>query len=159
MRGTERKRAKEERERLLKELEAKNAELERFTFTYTVSHDLRSPLVTIQGFTGMVWKDLEQSEIEKVESNHKYIENAATKMDTLLKDTLKLSRIGRVANPPEDVPFGEIVLEALEQNPAKLKSSGVESICGWGLPCRSCGPHEDSRSAGKPDWEQHKLHG
>ncbi len=121
---TEQKRAEEEHEQLLKELEAKNAELERFT--YTVSHDLRSPLVTIQGFVGMLQKDLEQNEIEKVKSDLKFIENSATKMDHLLTDTLQLSRIGRFVNPPEDVPFGELVQEAQVQTGAQIKSSGVE---------------------------------
>ena len=40
-----------------KELEQKNAELERFT--YTVSHDLKSPLVTIKGYLGYLRKDIE----------------------------------------------------------------------------------------------------
>jgi len=121
---TERKQAEEERESLLKELEAKNRELERFT--YTVSHDLRSPLVTIQGFTGMIQEDLEQNKVGKAADNLKYIENATTKMEKLLRDTLELSRIGLVVNPPEDVPFGEIVKEALEQTAEQIKSSGVE---------------------------------
>jgi signal transduction histidine kinase len=105
-------------------LKAKSAELERFT--YTVSHDLRSPLVTIQGFAEMLRKDLERNEVEKAEGDLKYIENAATSMDKLLADTLQLSRIGRVVNPPEDVPFGDVVEDALEQTAEQIKSSGVE---------------------------------
>ena len=95
-------------------------------FTYTVSHDLRAPLVTIQGFAEVLRKDLEQNEIEKVESDLKYIESSATKMDHLLTDTLQLSRIGRMVNPPEDVSFGKIVHEALEQTTGQIKSSRVE---------------------------------
>ena len=63
----------------------------------------------------MINYDLEQKEAEKEECDLKYIETAVTKMDQLLTDTLQLSRISRVANPPEDAPFGEIVHEALEQ--------------------------------------------
>jgi len=121
---TERKRAEEERESLLKKLEAKNRELERFS--YTVSHDLRSPLVTIQGFTDMAQNDLAQNEVVKAKDNLAFIDKAATKMEKLLSDTLQLSRIGRIANPPEDVPFGDIVKDALEQTAEQIKSSGVE---------------------------------
>ena len=117
---TETIRAAEERERLLKEIEAKNSELERFS--YTVSHDLRSPLITIQGFANLLREDLEHGKTEDLASQLEYIETAAIKMDRLITDTLQLSRIGRVANPPEDVPFGALVQEAQEQ----IKSSGVE---------------------------------
>jgi PAS domain S-box-containing protein len=120
----ERKQAEEERERLLKELEAKTAEMARFT--YTISHDLKSPLITVQGFVEMLREDLERNEKEKVESDLKFIENGTTKMEHLLNDTLRLSRIGRVANPPEDVPFGEIVQEALQQTAHQIKLSGIE---------------------------------
>ena len=123
---TERKQAEKERESLLKELEAKNKEMERFT--YSVSHDLRSPLITIQGFSDMIQNDLEENELEKAKDNLKFIENAATKMEKLLSDTLELSRIGRMVNPPEDVPFGEIVEDALEQTAEQIKSSGVEIV-------------------------------
>ena len=67
----------------------------------------------------MLRKDLEQNETEKVERDLKFLEDATTNMDRLLSDTLELSRIGRVANPSEDVPFGELVQEALEQTQLK----------------------------------------
>lgn len=121
---SDRKRAEEEREQLLKELEAKNTELERFT--YTVSHDLRSPLITIQGFSDMVQTDLERNEVEKAANDLKYVDNAAVKMDKLLKDTLQLSRAGRVTNPPEDVPFGAIVQDALEQTAGEIRAKNIE---------------------------------
>jgi PAS domain S-box-containing protein len=121
---TERKRAREERERFLRELEAKNTEMERFA--YTVSHDLKSPLFAIQGFSSLVREDLEQGTLEKLARDLERVEKAAAKMDRLLNDTLQLSRIGRIANPPEEVSFGTIVEGALEQVAAQIKTSGVD---------------------------------
>jgi len=106
------------------ELATKNTEMERFV--YTVSHDLRSPLITIQGFVGFLKKDIEEGEMEQIETDIKMIEDAITRMDRLLADTLELSRVGRVVNPPEDVAFGEIVRDALDQISEKLRLSGAE---------------------------------
>ncbi|MDD1748315.1 MAG: HAMP domain-containing histidine kinase, partial [Methanothrix sp.] len=114
------------------ELEAKNAEMERFI--YTVSHDLRSPLVTIQGFAGFLKRDLENGDSKQVETDLGMIRSGITKMDALLKETLELSRIGRVVSAAEEVPFEEIVQEALDQTATKLKSSGTEVSVAENLP-------------------------
>jgi len=109
---TERKQAELERERLIVELERKNAELERFT--YTVSHDLKSPLITIKGFLGFLEKAALAGNIEQLRSDIARISEAAKKMERLLSELLELSRIGRILNPPEVVPFESIAREAVE---------------------------------------------
>ena len=114
------------------ELQSKNSEMERFV--YTVSHDLRSPLVTIQGFNGFLKGDIEKGDNEKVKVDLRLIEQAVTKMDKLLNETLQLSRIGRVANPPEDVSFEEIVQEALLQTSQRIKSVGMDVLVANNLP-------------------------
>ncbi len=119
----ERTRAEEMREKLIGELEYKNAELERFT--YTVSHDLRSPLVTIKGFLGMLNKDMQDNRPDRIQSDLQRIANATDKMDTLLKDLLELSRIGRLVNPPEEVDSVRLIQEALDSVDAQLRSKNV----------------------------------
>ncbi|GAB4457472.1 MAG: hypothetical protein Kow0070_09680 [Anaerolineales bacterium] len=110
---TDRKQIEQERETLIHELEMRNAELERFT--YTVSHDLKAPLVTITGFLGFLEKDAASGDRERVKSGIERISGAAKKMQALLNDLLELSRIGRLMNPAEDIPFAEIVNEAIDR--------------------------------------------
>ncbi|HXQ34239.1 MAG TPA: ATP-binding protein [Anaerolineales bacterium] len=112
-----------ERKKLILELEANNAELERFT--YTVSHDLRNPLVTIKGFLGMLQKDLRENRADKIQSDFQRIANASDKMDELLSDLLELSRIGRVLNPLEEVDLTKLTQEAIEALDARIRSRNV----------------------------------
>ena len=120
------------RKSLIEELETKNAELERFT--YTVSHDLKSPLVTITGFLGYVEKDALAGNTDRVRSSIVRIQNAAQKMQKLLNDLLELSRVGRLMNQPENIPFAEIALEALEQVRGRLEANGVRVDVSGSLP-------------------------
>lgn len=129
---TDRKHGEAERERLIRELAAKNTELEQFT--YTVSHDLKAPLITIKGFLGFLGEDARSGNRERLESDITRINEAVDKMHRLLNDLLELSRIGRLMNPPQPVPFRELVDEAVEILQGRLESTGVRLEIGEDLP-------------------------
>lgn len=101
-----------ERQRQEDELKSKNAELERFT--YTVSHDLRSPLITIKGFAGALLSDAAAGRTDRLTADLKRIVLATDKMSDLLNGLLELSRIGRIVNPPMRVPMDKAVQDVLE---------------------------------------------
>ncbi|MCX6690600.1 MAG: ATP-binding protein [Methanoregula sp.] len=120
---TERKSMERQRESLIKELEQKNAELERFT--YTVSHDLKSPLITIRGFTGALEEDIRKKDSANIAKDFERINTATDSMQTLLRDLLELSRIDRIITPPEKVSFTTIAREALELLEGGIRQQGV----------------------------------
>ena len=69
-----------------------------------------------------------------MDEDFRIVSDAVTKMDKLLLDTLELSRIGRIVNPPDAVPFGEIVSEALAQSSAEISSKNVKVTVDEDLP-------------------------
>ena len=113
-------------------LEAKNAELERFA--YTVSHDLRSPLVTIRTFLGHLEKDIAQKADRHISQDMDFLNAASQKMAELLNELLALSRIGRVTASPQESALGDILQEALgllsgplEQRGVRVRVTGLEA--------------------------------
>lgn len=133
---TERKLAEIEREKLINDLEARNAELERFT--YTVSHDLKSPLVTIQGFLGYLEADARSGNMERLKNDSQRIKEATSKMQKLLAELLELSRIGRLINQLEEVSFEEIVQDALKIVEGQVQNRGVKVIVESNFPMIYC---------------------
>ncbi|MCP4471321.1 MAG: hypothetical protein GY815_11665 [Gammaproteobacteria bacterium] len=109
---------------LVKSLESKNAELERFV--YTVSHELKSPLVTISGFAGMLGSDVKSGNTDKVESDIEQITSAIGTMSTLLAELVELSRIGRVVNPAQKFNFGDLVRDAVKSVSFQIAERDVE---------------------------------
>jgi len=120
---TEIKRAEFEREKLISELSAKNAELD--GFAYTVSHDLKSPLVTINGFLGFLEKDAAAGDMERLKTDAAHIHNAVDKMHNLLNELLELSRIGRMMNAPETIAFDDLLRDAMDIVQGRLEARGV----------------------------------
>ncbi|MGA2243082.1 MAG: PAS domain S-box protein [Verrucomicrobiota bacterium] len=112
------------RKRQEKELSEKNTELERFT--YTVSHDLKSPLVTVKTFLGYLEQDLAGPDKERVKQDVAYMHTAADKMGQLLDELLNLARVGHKMNPAERVTFKELAQEAVRLIAGRISTGGAE---------------------------------
>ncbi len=113
-----------EREKLINELEDKNSELERFT--YTVSHDLKSPLITIKGFLGFLEQDSVSGNTARLKLDIRRIGDATDKMQLLLSELLELSRIGRLTSPYQFIKVEELVNEAAEALHGRLHKKDIK---------------------------------
>ena len=132
----EREKTEKEREELIRQLKLKNQELDRFAIT--VSHDLKTPLITIAGYLGYLEKDMLAGNKERVSKNIGQINDAAKSMGKLVDEILDLSRIGRIHNPPRAVSFEEVVQQALKAADGLLKEKQVRVKVGSGFPVIYC---------------------
>jgi PAS domain S-box-containing protein len=126
---TERKRAEEE-------LKSKNEELE--NFVYTVSHDLKSPVVTLSGFASALEEDYGDKLDEEAKGYLRFIQEASAKMGALIKDLLELSRVGGVMQPEEEVDFSAVVKESLMVLLPRIEEGGIELMMVDGFPVVRC---------------------
>ncbi len=136
---SERKRAEEtlrenekKLESLLAELSTKNAELE--SFVYTISHDLKTPIVTIEGSIGALREDFGEALPQDAEKYMNYMSHAARKMELLINDLLELSRIGRLVVKKTTIPFGNIIRDALVILQPQIDARGISIDVQPGLP-------------------------
>ena len=140
---TKRDQAEAEQRRLLEELAEKNNELEQVI--YVTSHDLRSPLVNLQGFSqelGYSLKELRSfinqadpasgdtkkkiSEIiEDIFDSLEYIQSSTFKMDHLLSGLLKVSRVSRMDSNFETIDMNRLMAEIVNAFEFQLKEAGV----------------------------------
>jgi PAS domain S-box-containing protein len=123
---TERKRAEEALEQSSRELQERNDELARFT--YTASHDLKSPLVTVKAFLGYLEQDTLNQDTEAIKKDRQYIYTAVDKMTRLLDELLDLARVGHKMNPPVEVPLQVVVKDALDMVAGWIIQHGVEVV-------------------------------
>ncbi len=126
----------EDSQRARADLQGKNVELD--TFVYSVSHDLKAPLVTIQGMAGLL---LEEYRPQLPEDAARYLERIQAntqQMERLIKDLLALSRIGREAWTATAVSLAEALDDVAADLAGPIRERGIQLVHGelptiWGV--------------------------
>jgi light-regulated signal transduction histidine kinase (bacteriophytochrome) len=98
----------EQKNEILKYL---NQELE--AFSYTVSHDLQSPLHVISGYAGMLAQTSSISQNKEIYRQIEIIEKNAARMDELINDLLRFSRLGKANIKKKDVDMHALVQQVM----------------------------------------------
>lgn len=126
-----RKRYERELKSLTKALEWRNTQLEAInsemkSFTYSVSHDLRSPLRAVEGFARILAKEAETSISEKGAHALDRIRRNTAHMNSLIEDLLSLSRLGQQALDTKQVDMNEMVSSALSELTEERRAKNPE---------------------------------
>ena len=121
--------AQEQLQVLNKELHSANQELESFAFT--VSHDLRSPLAGVIGFSQILLDDYSQQFDEEVKTHLGWILRSANKMAQLIEDLLQFSRSNNATVEVEPVDLSviaqEVVADLKTHYPDHIVNINIES--------------------------------
>jgi PAS domain S-box-containing protein len=121
---TEARLAQQQIQQYATELERKNHEMEQFM--YSVSHDLKSPVVTFKGFLGILNEDLQAGKIDEALASARRLGNATQRMSSLIEDLLQFSRVGRGTERPETVDVAALVRELAEEELDHYGADGVQ---------------------------------
>jgi light-regulated signal transduction histidine kinase (bacteriophytochrome) len=117
------------------QMESANSELE--AFSYSVSHDLRTPLRAIDGFSRLLVEDYEAALPEEAQKYLRRIQHNVKRMDDLINDLLMLSRIGRKMLQVEDVDMNQLVQEVLDDFRADNELKQAEIVVESLPPCKA----------------------
>jgi DNA-binding response OmpR family regulator len=101
------------RAELIEKLELQNQELE--AFSYSISHDLRSPLRAIDGFSALLLSDYQDLLDVQGKSYLQHIRSAAQRMGELIDAILALSRASRAEPVRSWVDLGQVVAQVVEE--------------------------------------------
>ncbi len=122
----------QEKEKLYSRVQQKNEELERFA--YTISHDLRSPLVTIDGFAAEILADLNAKDYALIPESVDRIRQATAHMGLLMQGLLHIARIGREVSPFQPVDLNITLQEVAELLQGPMEQSGASLEIAQPLP-------------------------
>jgi signal transduction histidine kinase len=125
-------------ERKQAEKECRNINVELNNFVRVVSHDLKTPIIAIQGFSSRLLKHYEEKLGKRGGRYVEQIKASARRMEVLVFDLLELSKIGRVVSAFKDVSSLEIVRNVTSALGDRLKENEIELVVTDNLPTICC---------------------
>ncbi|MGC1479339.1 MAG: ATP-binding protein [Chthoniobacterales bacterium] len=131
-------------DQLNRQLIAKNAEVAQFA--YSVSHDLKSPLVTVSGYIGALEEDLALRDDEAVNDSLDRIKRATARMGTLIEELLQFSRIGYQNGIPKTVDLDALIAEIRAEFEVRFQKVGGTLETGSDFPPIPGHPREIRRA-------------
>ena len=115
------------------ELSAANENLHRLneemaSFTYSVSHDLSSPLVSLQGLTGLLLRDYGDKLDDDAKRRLGRLQANVEMMSALVGDLLDLSRVGRLETAPAPVDLCKLIRQVVDSLQDSLTAGGIAVV-------------------------------
>ncbi|UCG01673.1 MAG: HAMP domain-containing histidine kinase [Candidatus Heimdallarchaeota archaeon] len=107
-------RENEQRRELLKKVREQTKELQRRhiemeEFVYTISHDLKAPIISIQGFVTALNEDFSKSLPKEAQYYLERIIKNTAQIESMIREVLEYSRIGRITQEKEKLDLKEII--------------------------------------------------
>ena len=125
-----------ERKQAEKELRKINQELE--NFVRVVSHDLKTSIITVQGFSARLLKNYQEKLGERGRLYIEQIKTSAGRMETFVFDLLALSRAGRTVSVFKNVSSLEIVKKITSELRDRLEENQIKLVVADNLPFIHC---------------------
>jgi PAS domain S-box-containing protein len=107
-------------------------------FVHVVTHDLKTPVVAIHGFSERLLKNYSDEFDEKARSYIEHIMGSARRMDALVNDLRDLLKGGEVTSDIEDVSSEEVIKAVIKDLEDRLREEQVDLVVGSGLPTIRC---------------------
>ncbi len=126
------KKAEQDKERLIQELETKNDELARFT--YVVSHELKAPLANQEMFLNILNEDAESGNIDGIRKYMPRLLEMNQRLLQRIRDLLDLSKKGRLLGHVEKIQLKKVIAESVCLLEEHMKSNDVKLVIDSRLP-------------------------
>ncbi|MBI2619826.1 MAG: PAS domain S-box protein, partial [Ignavibacteriales bacterium] len=115
-----------------RQIEARNKELD--DFTYVVSHDLKEPLISVEGYAKILKQEYSDSFDPAGTEYMKSILDSCGHMKRLIEDLLQLSRVSKLAEERTRINLGPLIRQVVEELQFTIRERKAEVTIGKDLP-------------------------